>query len=70
MWEYEGQFDESGKKLILDTVGPSMTDPTKQAKYQETLELVDKDTKVFTSSVEGADGKWQPIVTVNYRRAK
>ena len=70
LWEYTGSFDETGKKLILDTEGPSMTDPTKTAKYREVLETVDADHKTFTSAVEGPDGKWTTIVTVTYERVK
>ena len=69
-WDYVGKFDKSGKKLTLETVGPSMLDPKKTAKYQETMELVDADHKTFTSSIEGADGKWEPIVKVTYERVK
>jgi hypothetical protein len=70
LWKYTGKFDETGKKLVLETTGPSMIDPKQQAKYQETLELVDEDHKVFSSFVEGADGKWQPIMTAKYTRVR
>jgi hypothetical protein len=70
LWEYEGEFDESGKKLVLTTEGPSMMDPTQKAIYQEVLETVDADHRQFTSSVKGPDGKWQQIVTAKYTRVK
>jgi hypothetical protein len=70
LWQYEGTMDESGKKLTLNTEGPSMMDPTKRAKYREVLELKDKDHKVFTSEIETAEGKWQPMATVTYERVK
>jgi hypothetical protein len=70
MWEYTGKFDESGKKLVLSTEGPSMLEAGKTAKYEETLELVDADHKTFTSKIQLADGKWQELVKMNYTRVK
>ena len=68
LWEYEGAFDETGKKLVLTTIGPSLTDPAQQQTYRETIELTDADHKVFTSSFQDAEGEWQEIVSVNYTR--
>lgn len=70
LWKYEGEMDESGKKLTLKTEGPSMFDPTKKAKYREVLELVDPDHKTFTSFIEGPDGKWMKMVEMKYEREK
>lgn len=70
LWHYTGSFDETGKKLTLDTEGPSMTEPGQTAKYRETLETVDADHKTFTSEVQGPDGHWTTIVTVTYERVK
>ena len=70
LWIYEGSMDASSKKLTLNTEGPNMADPTKQAKYREALQLVDADHKVFTSEMDAGDGKWQPIVKVTYERVK
>jgi Protein of unknown function (DUF1579) len=70
LWQYEGSMDSSGKKLTLNTEGPSMMDPSKRVKYREVLELKDQNHKVFTSEMETADGKWQPIVTITYERVK
>ena len=70
LWKYEGAMDAMGKKLILETEGPSPLDPAKKAKYRETLELNDKDHKTFTSQMQSADGKWVKFVTMTYRRKK
>ena len=69
-WKYVGDMDESGKKLTLETEGPSMLDHAKKAKYRETLELKDKDHKVFTSFIQDAEGKWVKMITMDYRRKK
>lgn len=68
LWKYTGAMDESGKKLTLEAEGPSIVEPGKKAKYREILELKSPDHKVFTSFIQGADGEWTKIVTVEYRR--
>jgi len=70
LWKYEGTMDATGKALTLETSGPSPMDPTKIAKFRETLELKDKDHKVFTSLMQNEEGKWVKIVTMDYRRKK
>lgn len=70
LWKYDGAMDATGKKLTLETEGPSMVDHTKKTKYRETLELIDKDHKTFTSFMQADDGKWVKVVTVDYQRKK
>jgi hypothetical protein len=67
LWTYRGSVD--GRKLTLDAEGPSMLDPTKPAKYRETLEIKSADHKVFTSSIE-KDGAWTLFMTIHYHRKK
>jgi hypothetical protein len=70
LWVYEGSLDPTGKILSLDTEGPSFTGNGKMAKYRETIEIKNPDSRVFTSSILGADGKWQTIMTAKYTRVK
>jgi len=70
MWRYEGTLDEAGKKLTLNTEGPNMMVPGKTAQYRETIEIVDKDHKTFSSSMKGDDGNWTTFVTGKYTRKK
>jgi hypothetical protein len=70
LWNYVGSFDETGKKLTLETEGPIPFTPGKRAKFRETLELKDKDYKEFTSLMQGDDGKWTEIVKMKYSRKK
>jgi hypothetical protein len=70
LWKYEGSMDQSGKKLTLETEGPSPMDPTKIAKFREILELKDKDHKAFTSFMQDENGKWVEIVKMGYERKK
>lgn len=69
LWQYEGSVDAKAKTLTLDTEG---TCPMKPgiSKFKEVTEFKDKDHRVFTSSIQGDDGKWTKMVTVNYRRKK
>lgn len=68
LWTYTGTLDESKKVLTLDTEGPSFTDPTKDSKFRETLEVKSADHRTFTSSILGDDGKWITFVRSDYRR--
>lgn len=70
LWKYEGEMDESGKKLTLMTEGPSPIEPGKKAKYREVLELKDQDHKVFTSYLQDEEGGWITFVTMRYERVK
>jgi hypothetical protein len=69
-WKYEGEVDESGKKITLHTEGPSPEAPTKMLKFRETFEFKSKDHRIFTSSMQGDDGQWKLLVTLNAKRKK
>ena len=69
-WVYEGSFDKSGKVLTLETQGPCPLRPGETVNFKETIELKDKDHKVFTSSMEQQDGTWTEIMSSEYQRKK
>lgn len=70
LWIYEGQLDPSGRVLTLNAEGPSFADPTKLAKYQDVIEIVNNDHRTLTSRFLGDDGKWTQFMQAHYRRAK
>lgn len=71
LWVYDGWLNEAGNTLTLETEGPNMCgDGSKLAKYREIIELRDKDTRSFRSTMLRDDGEWQTIMSARYRRTK
>jgi len=70
MFVYEGVLDPTSTILPLETTGPDFADPTKTAKYRDTVEFKSEDHRVLTSSMLGDDGKWHTIMTAHYKRKK
>jgi hypothetical protein len=69
LWGYEGELDPAERVLTLNTEGPNMAgDGT--AKYQETIEVISDDHRVFKSRVLGDDGQWREFMTSHYRRSR
>lgn len=70
LFVYEGELDEATQTLPLNTVGPSWTDPKKTAHYQDVVQFLDSDRRLFWSQVRGDDGQWFRFMTAEYRRIK
>ena len=70
MSRYEGTVDATGKILTLEAEGPDMSNPGKMAKFRDVTEFKSKDEKLFTSSMQGADGKWTTFMTSKVKRKK
>jgi Protein of unknown function (DUF1579) len=70
LWHYKGSVDQSGKALTLETEGPCPQFDGTVTKFREVIEVKSKDNRVFTSSMQGRDGKWATIAIINYRRKK
>src|SRR5262245_51629604 len=43
LWIYDGELDAAEKVLMLDAEGPSFADPTRMAKYKDSIEIVSRD---------------------------
>ena len=70
MWPYDGQLNDSRKILTLDSEGPSFTGDGTMAKYQDIVEIVDKDRHVLTSRFQNQDGTWTEFMRANYSRVR
>jgi hypothetical protein len=66
LFVYEG--DLKNNVLPLNTVGPSFTDPTKLATYQDIVELIDDNNRMLSSQTRNDDGSWTRFMTAHYRR--
>ena len=69
-WVYDGELDASERVLTLNSEGPSFSGDGSMSKYQDVIELKGKDVRTLTGRVLAPDGKWQPFMTVEYRRKK
>ena len=69
MFVYEGRLEDDGKTLPLKTDGPSFTDPTQLAKYQDVIGIVDDDHRTLTSQMWGEEGELVTFMQAKYRRA-
>ena len=68
LWVYEGTL--TGNVLTLDTEGPSFTGDGAMVKYQDIIEVINKDHRTLSSQMPGPDGKWMKFMTAHYRRKK
>jgi len=66
MWTYEGTRE--GDTLTLNTTGPNPENPGETIKFRESIQVKGKDHKVFTSTMQGEDGKWSTMMTIDYAR--
>lgn len=68
MFVYEGQLEENGKVLPLNTQGPSVFEEGKTATYQDVIEIVDDNTRLLRSRTPGPDGGWVEFMRARYTR--
>lgn len=67
-WPYEGVRE--GNSVLLDSVGPSFTDPSVMADYRDTMEIVDDDHRILHAQMPGPDGGWVEFMTTRYTRVR
>jgi Protein of unknown function (DUF1579) len=68
LWHYEGEFDASGKKLILTAPGPNFMAGGKLTKFRDSYEFKTSDTIIMTAEMMGEDGKWLTFMTGEAKR--
>lgn len=67
LWLYQGQLDDSGKRLVLDVSGPQMSGDG-MANYQDIFEVVNRDYWILRSRIQGDDGTWTQFMEGHHRR--
>lgn len=68
LWQYKGQVDESGRRLPLDSSGPTF-DGSGHAAYRDTVEIESDDCWRFSGELQHEDGSWLPIMSsMHYRQ--
>jgi len=70
LWVYDGELDAAQGVLTLNSEGPSTAGDGTITKYKDLIQLKSDDHRVLTARVLAADGTWQPLMTVDYRRKK
>ena len=68
IWSYRGGLDASGKRLPLDTQGPTF-DGTGTCRYRDTIEIEHGDQWLFTSEMQNGDGQWVKFLDAKHVRA-
>ena len=68
LWLYDGTLDAAGKVLTLDSEGPSFAGDGTTARYQDIVEIVGPDHRIFRSQTPGPDGGWNQFMVAHYRR--
>lgn len=67
LWPYDGTLDAAGRKLTLNSEGPSFSSEG-LARYQDIIEILDDNHYTLTSQVQGTDGAWQQFMTIHFHR--
>jgi hypothetical protein len=70
MFVYDGELDRNRNTLDLYADGPSFTGDGGTAHYRDSVQLVSRDERVLTSSVQGPDGQWTQFMSAHYTRRK
>ena len=68
LWPYDGQLDAARKVMTLDSEGPSFADDGTMAKYQDIIEIFDKDRYLLLSQFQSPDGTWTQFMSAKYTR--
>jgi len=63
---YDGSRE--GDVLTLDAEAPDIADPSKTAHYQDILEIVSPDERIFRSQMLQPDGSWKQFMRAVCRR--
>lgn len=68
LWVYEGELDDSGQTLTLNTEGPEWHNG-QMTRFKDIIEWEGDDRRVFRSEMQNEDGSWEEIMRTVYVRA-
>jgi hypothetical protein len=68
LWKYTGKLSNDGRTMTLDCEGPDLTKDEGTALYRDTIELVDQNHRIHTSSAQNQDGNWHEFAKAHYYR--
>ena len=68
LWPYDGQLDAARSVLTLDSEGPSFSGDGTMVKYQDIVEVIDKDRYHLKSQFQNPDGSWTQFMIAKYDR--
>ena len=69
IWPYQGVADSNGLRLPLYSEGPKF-DGSGIGQYRDTIEIVDRDTWLFTSELQLDDGTWKQFMVARHTRCE
>lgn len=68
LWPYDGQLNASRNVLTLDSEGPSFAGDGTMARYQDIVEMINKDQYLLKSQFQNPDGSWTQFMVAKYVR--
>ena len=70
LWVYHGWVEPDGNTLVLESEGPSFSDPSKTDLYRDVITFIDADHRTFTGSVRQADGSFKEFMRDELKRLR
>ena len=68
MFVYEGQLSADGLTLPLNTIGPSFTDMSVMANYQDIIAFTKDGKRTLRSQYKNPDGSWTQFMQATFTR--
>jgi hypothetical protein len=68
LWPYRGILDATQRVLTLDSEGPSFAGDGTISKYQDIIEIIDRNHHTMTSQMLNPTGEWIRFMRGTYKR--
>lgn len=70
MFIYRGWLNDAGNVLTMESTGPDMQDPTKDATYRDVFHFISPEERWMVSHMKQADGSFVQFMKAVYRRVR